>query len=279
MARSSSVLVIQKWCSALLVMGVVMLLAVSAADAQSNPLKRRPKDPQAQRHLDQGNRFFRILDYEKAIAEYKAGAAIEGHEIFYFNLAQAYRQTERYEEAIRLYEQWLARANPTGQVRNGVVELIEQMRAELAKKASTEPPTGPAADLPVPSRPSEPTPPDVDARRQSPSAASAVEPWYADRWAWAGVGAGVLATGIGGGLLVSAGGLRDDADQAASQQERHDLADRADGRALWGSVVGGVGLAVLTAGAVKLVLSDQGEQPPAVSLVVGRGVIGFMGSF
>jgi tetratricopeptide (TPR) repeat protein len=263
---------------ALLILVAFVLLGAARAEAQANPLKRRPANAEAQRHLDQGNRYFRILDYEKAILEYKAGAAIEGHDIFYFNLAQAYRQTGRYEEAIRLYEQWLSRANPPADTRQGVEGLIEQMKAELAKKASKEPPTGPAdvatRQEAAPEEASEATP-----LVRTPTTGPAATPWYSDPLGWTGVGAGAIGTTVGAVFLVSGLGLRDDAQSATQQAERHDLADRADKRVALGIAVGAVGAAVLTAGVVKLVIHERGPSSKSISVSFAPTGVGIVGRF
>jgi tetratricopeptide (TPR) repeat protein len=264
---------------ALLILVALVLVGASRADAQANPLKRRPASAEAQRHLDQGNRFFRILDYEKAIAEYKAGAAIEGHDIFYFNLAQAYRQTGRYEEAIRLYEQWLSRANPPADTRKGVEGLIEQMRAELAKKASNEPPTGPAADVATQQEAQPEKAPEAAPLARAPAAETTETTWYSDTLGWGGVGAGAIGTTIGAVLLVNGLGLRDDAQSAAQQAERHDLADRADKRVALGIAVGAVGAAVLTAGVVKLVIHERRPASASISVSFAPTGVGIVGSF
>jgi tetratricopeptide (TPR) repeat protein len=276
---SETVWNMKKALLALLTLLAFVLLAAGRAEAQANPLKRRPANDEAQRHLDQGNRFFRILDYEKAILEYKAGAAIEGHDIFYFNLAQAYRQTGRYEEAIRLYEQWLSRANPPADTRQGVEGLIEQMKAELAKKASKEPPTGPAADVATQQEaaPDEAPEPAPLVRASAPEPAGA--PWYSDPVGWTGVGAGAIGTTVGAVLLVNGLRLRDDAQDATQQAERHDLADRADKRVTLGMAVGAVGAAVLTAGVVKLVIHERRPSSKSISVSFAPTGVGIAGRF
>jgi tetratricopeptide (TPR) repeat protein len=264
---------------ALLVVVALVLLGAARAEAQANPLKRRPTDAEAQRHLDQGNRFFRILDYEKAILEYKAGAAIEGHDIFYFNLAQAYRQTGRYEEAIRLYEQWLSRANPPADTRQGVEGLIEQMKAELAKKASKEPPTGPAADVATQQEAAPDEAPEPTHPVRTPTAELAGAPWYADPLGWTGVGAGAIGTTVGAVFLVNGLGLRDDAQSATQQAERHELADRADKRVALGIAVGAVGAAVLTAGVMKLVIHERRPSSSSIRVSFALTGVGIAGRF
>lgn len=74
-----------------------LVLIVGAARAA--PLAR-PASPEAQEHLDRGNRLYGTRPFEEAIAEYKAGALIEPAPVFDYNLGQCFRQLGRYQEAI-----------------------------------------------------------------------------------------------------------------------------------------------------------------------------------
>ena len=51
-----------------------LLLLLAARPAQADLTK--PKDPVAREHLEQGNRYYRVREFDKAIDEYKAGALI-----------------------------------------------------------------------------------------------------------------------------------------------------------------------------------------------------------
>ena len=261
----------------------IMLMAAAAlclmtvsASAQSNPLKRKPKDPVAREHLEQGNRYYRVLEYDKAIEEYKAGASVEGHEIFYYNLGQAFRQTGQYEEAIRMYEQWLARAKNVGDLRQVVEGHIEQMKAELAKKASTQPPTGPGGDNDAETRPEAPRP---AAKVPSPTEAARSslqrqenddnegvqsplrgEPWYADGLGWGLTGGGLITLGAGVGLLISASGIDDDAAREDREAIRNELRDKAATRRTLGYAIGGIGSALAIAGVTKLAITAGPER-------------------
>jgi len=87
------------------------------------------------------------------------------------------------------------------------------------------------------------------------------EPWYTDRWGLGLGGAGVLLTGVAVGLLWSADGLRDEANQTLYEAARDDLRDRAGTRTLTGSLVGAVGVGLVAAGAIKLFWPSSSSTP------------------
>jgi tetratricopeptide (TPR) repeat protein len=274
-----------RWLLALVV--AFGALGVGAeARAQRSLLKERPADKAARGHLDQGNRYFRALKYDEAIAEYEAGAAIEGHPIFYYNLAQAYRLSKRYEQAITLYERWLARAKPKGALKDNVENLIEQMKAELEQKAATEPPVEPAADVeqadvPAVKSPGEVGEPTVRHEESQPGTPETRVIWYQDWVGWTVLGVGAGAAGVGTGLIFSAQSLDDDAAQEPSETERADLRDRAESRRLFGYATLGVGGIALVAGVVKLVVVPRSERSNAhdVSVWVSPSGVGIGGRF
>ncbi|MEP6864173.1 MAG: tetratricopeptide repeat protein [Deltaproteobacteria bacterium] len=181
------------------------LLGFLGTARADDPLAK-PKDPVAQEHLSQGNKLYRLRDFDKAIEEYKAGALKEDAPVFLYNLGQCYRQLGKYEDAIWHYERFLSRAQPTGDMRTAVEDFVKQMKSELDKKAMSQPPTEPA---PEPK-------PKLEAARQpvAPQPVAPVDPWYADGLGWTFAGAGLLATGIGGYLLLDANDLYDECERA-----------------------------------------------------------------
>lgn len=116
-----------------------------AARAQDATV-RMPTEPAALRHYTQANRLYRLRKFEEAIAEYQAGAMIEPAAAFDYNLGQCYRQLGKYTEAIWHYERFLKSGQPDSQRQALVTGFLVQMRAELERKAMTQPPTDSAAD-------------------------------------------------------------------------------------------------------------------------------------
>jgi hypothetical protein len=219
----------------------------------------KPSDPEARKHLVLGNKLYGVRSFDEAAAEYKAGAIIEPAPVFDYNLGQCYRLTNRYQEAIWHYERFLSRGRPAGEVLSAVQEFISQMKAELDKKATKQPPVEAA---PPPSstnsttaepstRPSERTASAVlqPAAKQSSETSEA---WYQDRWGWALTGGGVIGIAVGGGLLLNAQHINNQANVAKSQQEYGHLHDQASTRNLEGLVVGIGGAGLLATGIIKL---------------------------
>lgn len=144
---------------------LALTLDTSIARAQSAADLERPKNPKAKEHFTTGNRLYRVREFEKAIAEYKAGVLAEDLPIFGYNLAQCYRQLGKYEEAIWHYERFLGRVDPGPEMRASIDGFLLQMKNELATRAKQPPPAEPApnpapvAPAPVVAAPPLPVPP------------------------------------------------------------------------------------------------------------------------
>ena len=224
--------------------GTFAVPSIIRADALS-----KPTAAEARSHLTFGNRLYGIRSFEEAIAEYKAGAVIEPAPVFDYNLGQCFRQLGKYEDAIWHYQRFIVRGDPRGELLDAVNSFISQMKSELDKKAMTQPPIDSAPSSSV----------------QHPSIQAANEPlreghqaqWYHDRVGWGLAGAGVLGLTIGGGLLLSASHLYDQANSNPNQQEHNHLRDRADNRNLIGKIVGIGSVAIGMAGAIKLAIGPR----------------------
>src|ERR1041385_5826762 len=158
-----------------LMMVMVFGTLFAAEEVQADPLAR-PGSPEARGHLIRGNRLYGVRSFEEAAAEYKAGAVIEPAPVFDYNLGQCFRQLGKYQDAIWHYERFLSRGNPQGELLDAVKGFIAQMKAELDRKAMTQPPTDPE-----PSTRGEP----IAARAHTEQIATEhAQPWYADRIGW-----------------------------------------------------------------------------------------------
>ena len=101
----------------------------------------------------------------------------------------------------------------------------------------------------------------VDVPRLLPLTRSPVEPrrpWYADRPGWALVGGGTVGVVVGTGFLVSAGQLYDRAANEDRGTVAQALEERGRTRVIVGGIIGGLGVATLAAGVIKLALNDPG---------------------
>lgn len=215
----------------------------------------RPTSPAAIEHLTQGNARYKVREFEKAVEEYKAGALIEAAAIFDYNLGQCYRQLAKYPDAIWHYERYLRSGVATPEENESINRWIEEMKGELEQRAKSTPPTEPAT--------MQPQPVIVQSR---------AAPWYHDAFGWGLTGAGVVVSAVGAALLVDAASLRDDANMTSSEQQQNALHDKADSRALGGTILAIGGGALLVTGIVKLAIHDR-EKPPAAT--AGTWNVGF----
>lgn len=225
-----------------------------------DPALTAPKDPAARQHYTQGNRLYRIRKFEEAVAEYQAGALIELAPVFDYNLGQCYRQLGKYADAIWHYERFIKNGAPAAELQAVVSGFLQQMRAELERKAMTQPPTEVAPE----------TGPPRTAGRASASTSS-TEPstaiivrgtagarWYSDRIGWSLVGGGLIGAGATTYLLVSASNSLDDANATPNEDLRIELQDTWRTRNRIGTAVGIGSAALLVAGVVKLAIYSGG---------------------
>ncbi len=124
----------------------VLLCGLEPVARADDTAMKLPAEPAALTHYTQGNRLYRLRKFEEAIIEYQAGAMIEPVPAFDYNLGQCYRQLGKYTEAIWHYERFLKSGQPDSQRQALVTGFLVQMRAELERKAMTQPPTDSASD-------------------------------------------------------------------------------------------------------------------------------------
>lgn len=231
-------------------------------DPHADPVLASPTEPaDAVAHLKAGKAALRAQDFDEAIDHFKEGVKSSDAPIFLYALGQGFRLAGRFEESIRAYELFLDRAQP-GEALRAVVEcLVDNMRAELERRAMTMPPT----DMP----------PDVPAGSRQPAARH--PSWYEDPSGFALVGGGVLVGAVGGLLLVNASSLDDQAANEDREPVRDELREKADSRRMWGGVVTAVGAVALVSGVVKLVITPdapRGDRDAEVALLAAPDTIG-----
>lgn len=231
---------------------LVCAWAVSSGDsvAYAQTATGRPTKQEAIAHLTQGNAHYKVRDFEEAVTEYKAGALIEAAAIFDYNLGQCYRQLAKYPDAIWHYERYLRSGVATQPETASINKWITEMRAEMEQHAKSTPPTEPAAMQPQPQLQPQPS-----------VARERVQPWSHDAFGWGLVGAGVALAGVGTALLIDAASLRSDANGVPSQEQQNALHDKADSRALGGTILAIGGGALVVAGIIKLAVRDRDNSP------------------
>jgi len=238
----------------------------------------RPTKREAREHLDRGNKLYNLRSFDEAIAEFKAGAIIEPVPVFDYNLGQAYRQLGKYQDALWHYERFLKYGHPTGELLDAVTGFMTEMRAQLANRAPTMPPTAPAEGSPSPNIPrsaAERGPHDVPA---PPVEQNRPRDWFALSFAGVGVGA----VGLAGYLFADASHLHTEANASPqSQARRNELHEQASTRRTLGTVIGLGGVSLLVAAAVEYAIHSRHQARPAATAwnigVTSNGVVVFGG--
>jgi tetratricopeptide (TPR) repeat protein len=260
----------------LLVLGC-FLGVFAPADGWADRSLARPTKQEAREHMVQGNRFYNRARWEDAIREYKAGAQVEDVPAFDYNIAQTLRMRGDYQDSLLYYERFLDRGQPTGEVLEAVHGFIAEMRAQLANRARSMPPTEPAKspDETPPVHTSrggaEPQPDSLSAvPRAVHSPPSTEERRESTSWlGWTTAGVGLAAIGVSGYLLLRGANLNDESDGEADARKRAVLREDAKTHTLVGAVTGIGGLALTLTGVVLLATHGHDRarrDTPAVSL-------------
>ncbi len=104
-------------------------------------------------------------------------------------------------------------------------------------------------------------------------------PWHADRLGWILVSGGVVGTLAGGGLLLSGASLYNQAADEDRQAVANDLERQGDTRMLIGGITGGLGVALLASGVIKLALTDDRRPAPPLRVTIRPSSFSISGSF
>ena len=229
-----------------------------------------PASEEARRHFQAGTAAFNLGEFKAAADEYKAAYKLRPDPVFLYNIGQAYRMANDYEQALFFYRSYLHNT-PSAPNRKEVEErirVLEEQRAKIEQPPNS--PQTPSGETSVPSpattttttaTPPAPTPTPTPAAAPSPSPATTSERAAGSpklRLAGivtASVGVAALAAGIG--LFVVGRQAADSQNRAGTfdpTAESHAQAFQPAGVALL--VSGGV----LTAGGVTLfVLGRRGQ--------------------
>jgi tetratricopeptide (TPR) repeat protein len=182
--------------------GVVLSVALPAAMAVASD----DRPVQAQLRYESGMAHFNLQEWDAAIADWQEGYRIKPVPEFLFNIAQAYRKSDRPDKALFFYERYLSLA-PNGPDRADVERQAAAMRTRIAERreaphspapAPTEAQKPPAVAPPLNAAPTV----DASPSRTTLTAAPSVrkKPVYKKAWFWGTLG--TVAVVAAGGVVL-----------------------------------------------------------------------------
>jgi tetratricopeptide (TPR) repeat protein len=259
------------------------VLAAGAADA-------KPRRRDAKAAFDRGVTAYQKGNFEGASDALGKSFAIERDVDTLFAWAQSERKLEHYDKAVELYEKLLTFNLPQAN-RTAVEANLEECRSMVSqtkpKPAADGKPAEPLAAEPrpeaataVPARVAE-QPPVAPAPPPPSDGLPAPRPWYKDPVAIGLGGVGIVATGVGVGLLISAKSLDSDSKAAMDDYGRAlDLRNKARLRGNIGGVTAAVGVGALVGAAVWVVVHRKaGERTVTGWLAPDGGGLAVAGGF
>jgi tetratricopeptide (TPR) repeat protein len=268
-----------------------------------------PKRRDAKAAFDRGLAAYKKGSFEAASKALGKSFALERDVDTLFAWAQSERQLERCDKAIDLYEKLLGFDLPPAN-REAVELKRTECRTIIAQqKPAGEPPTGtptaeppgdaptgdppgdaPTGEPPMGESPAGEPPPGADPMAASPAlqpvtdTPPAARAWYRDPIALGLVGTGVIATGAGAGLLISARSLDQgigDKSKTPTYEDAQKHVDQAKSRGNLGLITAGVGGALVIGGVVWIVTHRGGTEQHMVTgwLAPGGGGLAVAGGF
>lgn len=243
---------------------VTMTLGVAPADAQ------RSTDRKVDKHLERGLQLFRQRKYERAIAHFKRGYALQPRRELLFAMAQAERLSGDCQSALVYYQSFLSR-NPPARQAAAARDSAERCRRALAN--------GPEGRNTIP-KPSAPPPSVVRASaRGDVSRAVGPPPWYRDRAGMALLGGAAVSATLASAFLLGAGSASSSARDAGTYAEYDAQLARATTRRRWGVVTGVAALGLAAGAAYRLLWKRPTARVRVVAGVGGASTVGIGGVF
>jgi tetratricopeptide (TPR) repeat protein len=264
--------------------GAAWLIACAIV-ATTHTADARPKRRDAKAAFDRGLAAYKKANFAAASEALSKSYELERDPDTLFAWAQAERKLEHCDRALDLYDTVLTFELPAKN-REAVERSIADCRAAISAQQPAEAP----AVAPAPLAPQVPPTP-AATPTPTPTVAAVVAPpmpppvraraWYRDPVALELLGVGVVATGIGAGLLISAHGLDDDAHHATTIDDARRLGDQARSRGNIGLITASAGGALAIAGVVWIVAHRHAGEPRKVAgwLAPGGGGLAVTGAF
>jgi hypothetical protein len=128
------------------------VVAAAAALCLSASVARADDAAAARELFTQGNTFFDLGQFDKAIDAWQRGYQLKNDPGFLYNIGQAYRQMGDPDKAIFFYKRYLANS-PKAKNRSEVEQKIEALQKQVQEHQPPAATSGPAAVTPPPAEP------------------------------------------------------------------------------------------------------------------------------
>jgi hypothetical protein len=256
---------------------IALVLLGATVISTASPAFATPKRRNAKAQFDRGVAAYRKENYVVASQALARSFDLERDVDTLFAWAQSERKLNHCDKASELYEKILTFDLPAAN-REAVDEKLAECRGMIADaKAESPAVTEPPRVEPVPAAPVAPPPTPTPAAvvfaqppvAPAPRVDHAWRPWYKDPIALTLLGVGIVGTGAGAALLVSANSLDGDF-KTAFRDGRYDdalhLSDQAKSRGTIGLVTTAAGGAVLIGGLAWIALRHHEPEPAQTAL-------------
>jgi tetratricopeptide (TPR) repeat protein len=120
---------------------IAVVIALSHLGSSPSLFAETPSEI-ARRHFEEGSKHFQLGEFDKAIDEYKAGYKAKPDPMFLYNIGQAYRLKNDFQNALFFYRSYLSTA-PNADNRAAVEDRMRKLEVEIERqhKLATMPPT------------------------------------------------------------------------------------------------------------------------------------------
>lgn len=256
--------------------GAAWLIACAIV-ASTSTADARPKRRDAKAAFDRGLAAYKKSNFTAASEALSKSYELERDPDSLFAWAQAERKLEHCDRALDLYDKVLTFELPAKN-RDAVERSIADCRAVIA----AQPPAASPAVEPAPIAPQvQPAPAPVAVVTAPVPPPTRTRAWYRDPVALELLGVGVVATGVGAGLLISARGLNDQANNAATIDIARKRGDQARSRGNIGLITASAGGAIAIAGVVWIIAHRRPSEPSKLAgwLAPGGGGLAVTGAF
>jgi tetratricopeptide (TPR) repeat protein len=141
------------WRTLSLLVFCICLGWFATAFASGKTLTKEERE-EATKNFGEADKYYKLQDYEKALAGYQKAYFISEKSEILFNIGQCHRLLTHKKEAVRSYQSFIAEL-PSNPLRPEAEKLIKQLEAEIAKENSSKPPpteikAGPKEDPKLP---------------------------------------------------------------------------------------------------------------------------------